>query len=235
MIGMKKPRICAVIVNNDLEAIKGAEQLVDLFEVRIDLIGDGWQELVKQLKKPWIACNRSAEEGGRWNGDEAGRIVELFNALELGADIVDIELGTRNLKQAVELIKKRAKCLLSFHELKGTPPLGKMEEVVQKQLEAGADICKVVTTAQRFEDNTAVLQLITKFPKIRVVSLAMGALGIVSRILCPLVGGDFTYASVEKGQESAPGQITARDLRKIYEMVAECQTELYREEQGFVG
>ena len=43
---MKKPRICAVMVNKDLEAIREVEPLVDLLEVRIDLIGSGWQELV---------------------------------------------------------------------------------------------------------------------------------------------------------------------------------------------
>ena len=58
---MKRPRICAVIVNNDPEAVKGIEPLVDLFEVRIDLIGDDWQELVGQLEKPWIGCNRRAD------------------------------------------------------------------------------------------------------------------------------------------------------------------------------
>jgi len=219
---MKKPRICAVIINKDLEAIRGIEQSIDLFEMRIDIIGDGWQELVKQLKKPWIACNRSAEEGGRWKGDEAGRIEELLKASELGADMVDIELRTGNLEQAMGLLKKRVKCLLSFHELKGTPSLDEMREIVQRQLETGADICKVVTTAQRFEDNLSVLKLITEFPETRVVSFAMGPLGIASRILCPLVGGDFTYASIEKGKESAPGQITAMGLRKIYEMVARC-------------
>ena len=57
---MKRPRICTVIVNNDLEALKEVKPLVDLFEVRIDLIGDGWQELAKQLNQPWIACNRKA-------------------------------------------------------------------------------------------------------------------------------------------------------------------------------
>lgn len=220
MVGMKKPRICAVIVNKDLEAIKGVEPLVDLFEVRIDLIGDGWQELAKQLKKPWIACSRSAGEGGKWRGDEARRMDELSKAVELGAGIVDIELGTRNLAEAMELLKKRAKCLLSVHELERTPSLDEMREVVQRQLEAGADICKVVTTAQTFEDNIAVLQLIGEFPEIKVVSLAMGPLGFVSRVLCPLVGGDFTYASIEKGGESAPGQITVEDLRQIYEMMA---------------
>jgi len=216
---MKRPRICAVIINNDLEAVKGVESLVELFEVRIDLIGDGWQELVKQLKKPWIACNRSAEEGGSWQGSESGRREELLKSIELGASIIDVELVTGNLTEIVQAIKERSKCLLSFHDLEGTPPLDRMREIVQKELEAGADICKLVTTARRFEDNLAVLQLISDFPRTRVVSFAMGPPGFASRILCPLVGGDFTYASIEAGKESASGQITARDLRKIYGMV----------------
>jgi len=216
---MKRPRICAVIVNNDLEAVNKVEPLVDLFEVRIDLIGDSWQELVKQFKKPWIACNRRADEGGKWGGDEAKRIEELLKAIELGADIIDLELRTGNLRQTMELIKKRAKCLLSFHELKGTPPLNSLRETVKRQLEAGADICKVVTTAQRLEDNLSILQLISEFPKTRIVAMAMGPLGFASRVLGPLVGGDFTYASIEPGQESASGQITVRELRKLYEMV----------------
>lgn len=217
---MKKPRICAVIVGRDLEAIKGIEQFADLFEVRIDLIGDGWQELAKQIKKPWIACNRCATEGGKWKGDEAGRIEELLKATELGAGIVDIELRTRNLGEIMKLLKKRAKCLLSFHELEKTPPIDEMREIVQRELEAGADICKMVTTAQGFEDNRTVLQLIREFPKTKMVSLAMGPLGFVSRLLCPLVGGYFTYASIEKGRESAAGQITVKGLRQIYEMMA---------------
>ena len=217
---MKRPRICAVIVSDDLAAVREVESLVELFEVRIDLIGDSWQELVKQIKKPWIACNRSADEGGSWRGSESRRREELLKAIELGASIIDVELVTGNLKEIVQAIKKRSKCLLSFHDLEGTPPLDRMREIVQKELEADADICKVVTTARRFEDNLAVLQLISDFPKTRVISFAMGPLGYTSRILCPLVGGDFTYASIEAGRESASGQITARDLRKIYGMVA---------------
>ncbi len=216
---MKRPRICAVIVDNDLEAVKRAEPLVDLFEVRMDLIGDGWREMVEQLRKPWIACNRSAEEGGSWRGSESKRRDALLKAVELGADIIDIELVTGNLKEIVPLIKKKAKCLLSFHDLKGTPPLDRMREIVQRELETGADICKVIATARRFEDNLTVLQLISEFSGIKIVSFAMGDLGLVSRVLCPLIGGDFTYASIEKGKESAAGQVTVKDLRKLYEMV----------------
>ena len=216
---MRKPRICATITNNDPKPVKEAEPLVDLFEVRIDLIGDDWQKVVRQFEKPWIACNRSADEGGKWEGNEARRIEKLLQAIELGAEIIDVELATKNLNNITQVIKRKAKCLLSFHDFEKTPPFDTMKQMVNRQLKAGADICKVVTTAQNFDDNLSVLRLISEFPQAKLVSFAMGPLGTTSRVLCPLVGGDFTYASIEKGKESAPGQITVAELAKIYEMI----------------
>ena len=216
---MTRPKICASIVNSDLEAIKRVESLVDLYEVRIDLIGPVWKEFTGHLSKPWIACNRKRDEGGIWRGSEEERLTELLRALEPGAEIIDIELRTENLSDVVMQIKEKAKCLISYHDTEKTPSIDMMKELVQKQLAAGADICKVVTTAQKFEDNVSTLQLIREFPEERIISFAMGPLGSVSRLLCPLVGGEFIYASIEPGGEAASGQITAGDLRKIYEMV----------------
>jgi len=218
---MGKPRLCATITSNNPRAIKEIEPLVDLFEVRIDLIGDDWQEIIGHLGKPWIACNRSAAEGGKWEGNEARRIERLLQATELGAEIIDIELRTKNLKKIVELIKRRAKCLLSFHDLEKTPPFDTMKQIIQEQSKAGADICKIVTTARSFEDNLSALQLIPEFPNLKLVVFTMGPLGIVSRLLCPLAGGDFTYASVARGEESAPGQITVKELTRLYGMLTE--------------
>ncbi len=218
---MKTPRICASITNTDLKAVRRVESRVDLFEVRIDLIGDDWQEVARQITKPWIACNRSAAEGGLWQENEARRIERLLQAIDLGAEMVDIELRTKNLANIVKLIRRRKKCLLSYHNLEKTPSFDAMKQIVQQQIKAGADICKVVTTARSFEDNTSVLRLIPEFPEAGVVAFAMGPLGTTSRVLCPLVGGDFTYASLAEGKESAPGQITVNELRAIYDMVAE--------------
>ena len=215
-----KPRICIAITDKNITAIKEVEPFVELFEVRIDLIGEEWRDLAKELKKPWIACVRSQDEGGNWRGNDTEKIEELTNAVELGAEIVDIELRTHNLKGALPPIKKRATCILSLHELEKTPPLDELKEIVQRQLEAGADICKVVTTAQSFSDNLTTLQLITEYPRIKIVSFAMGPLGITSRILCPLVGGYLTYASLKEGKESAPGQVTVSQLTNIYRMMA---------------
>ncbi|HLB27947.1 MAG TPA: type I 3-dehydroquinate dehydratase [Dehalococcoidales bacterium] len=218
---MAKPRICAVIVNTDLDAVKEVEPIADLFEVRLDIIGEGWQELVKKLKKPWIATNRTTDEGGQWRGTEARRIEALLQAIELGAAMVDIEFKTKNLENIVPLVKKRVKCILSYHNLEKTPPFEDLKGIAQKQLNAGADICKVVTTAREFDDNLSVLRLVSEFSKHKIVSFAMGQAGQLSRLLSPLAGADFTYASIERGKESAPGQITVKELTEIYGMMKE--------------
>jgi 3-dehydroquinate dehydratase-1 len=218
---MKQPRICAAITTADLKAVRQVESLVDLFEVRIDLIGDDWQKVIKGLSKPWIACNRSAHEGGQWQGNEARRVERLLQAVEMGATVVDIELKTKNLANIVKLIKRSAGCLLSYHDLEKTPNFDTMRQLIQQQIEAGADICKVVTTARNFGDNLSVLQLIPAFPDKRVVAFAMGTAGVASRIFCPLVGGDFTYASLAEGKESAPGQVTVEQMKNIYKMINE--------------
>ena len=210
------PRICATIVNSDLAALDNVEPLVDLFEVRIDLIGKDWRKVAARLKKPWIACNRRAEEGGKWRGKETPRIKELRRAVELGASIIDVELATPGVEAIVHDIKGRAECLVSYHNLKDTPTLDRLRQIVINQLAAGADICKIVTTARSFKDNLAVLQLISVFPETKMVAFAMGSAGQISRVLCPLVGGYFAYASVKEGRESAKGQMTASDLREIY-------------------
>ena len=222
---MSRPRICAVIIASDLAAIRQVEPWVDLLELRIDYVGDVWPTLAKQLTRPWIACNRSINEGGLWEHSEEARIEELLKAVELGASMVDIELGTTKLAQALPLIKGRASCLVSFHDFQGTPSLDALKQIVQRQLDAGADICKVVTTANSPDDNLTVLQLIAQFSEVRLVSLAMGNLGLTSRILCPLAGGDFTYASIERNKESAPGQMTVGELVQIYQMVGAWQIE----------
>jgi len=214
-----KWRICAAIVDNDPAAVKRVGPMVDFLELRIDLIGSGWRELAVGLEKPWIACNRRIEEDGRWQGSESARIDELFGALDLGAAIVDIELATPGVESVVGEVRSRAECLVSYHNLKGTPSLDEMKGIVEKQLAAGADICKVVTTARNIHDNITILQLISCFPGSKIIAFAMGAAGYISRVLSPLAGGYLTYASIEEGLESAPGQLSAKSLGEIYKIL----------------
>jgi 3-dehydroquinate dehydratase type I len=121
--------------------------------------------------------------------------------------------------EVVKAAQGRAECLLSYHNLETTPPWDELKAVVARQLAAGADICKVVTTARTLEDGLTVLRLIGEFPQARVVAFTMGKAGRLSRVLCPLAGGYFTFAALAAGKESAAGQLTAGELRAIYDMI----------------
>jgi 3-dehydroquinate dehydratase type I len=216
---MDKPRICAVITTQDMDSVRKVEPLADLFEVRIDMIGQGWQDVARAIKKPWIATNRLKAEGGLWEGSEEARQSELLKALNLGASIVDIELAAPDLDEIVPAIKKKAGCLISHHDTRRTPPLAELRRIIEAELVAGADTCKVVTTARSFDDNINVMGMINEFRPTDVVAFAMGPRGQMSRILCPLCGGAFTYAAASEDAESAAGQLSVSQLRRIYELM----------------
>ena len=130
-----------------------------------------------------------------------------------------MEDGSEATRDIEERIEEIAPELVEIAESPEELMNDEMEEIVKEQLAAGADICKVVTTARKLKDNIAVLQLITDFPEVKIVSFAMGAAGRISRILCTLAGGYFTYASIKKGRESADGQTTAAELRGFYRIL----------------
>jgi 3-dehydroquinate dehydratase I len=215
----KQPRICAVVTRPDLKAAQAVAEMVELYEVRLDIIGAPWQRLVKGLPKPWIATNRLPAEGGLCTTGEVERQEELMKAVELGAWAVDIELSTPNPTHLLESIHKTALRIISYHNLTDTPTTDTLRRIVGEELALGADICKVVTTARGFADNLALLRLQSDFAEARLVAFAMGADGETSRVLSPLMGGEFAYAALAKGQESAPGQPTVAELTDLYRLM----------------
>jgi len=217
---MDKPKICAVVINDDTEAARRAEILVDMLELRMDLVGGGWPEMAKHLHKPWIATMRDRAHRGKFSGSEQERVDELMRAVKLGAYAIDIELDCPALGDLVKGIKNRARCLVSYHNWDSTPSLEQLSGTVHLQLAAGADICKVVTMANSVYDNLEVLKLPGLFPWVDIISFAMGPVGALSRVLSPLAGGYLTYASMDESGGSAPGQMSIEALHKIYRMIS---------------
>jgi 3-dehydroquinate dehydratase type I len=103
--------------------------------------------------------------------------------------------------------------------MRRTPPDSELHRIIENELAQGADICKLVTTARSFEDNTRILGVIRDFRPTNVIAFAMGQRGQASRILSPLFGSSFTYASVSESGKSAPGQITLSQMRNILGMI----------------
>jgi len=199
---------------------KAESEGADLIEVRLDYLKSigGLEEIVGCASVPLIATNRQYEQGGHRMQDEEDRIHNLVEAAERGFQYADIELRTRNLTDVISRLRNLdVKPIVSFHELTCTPNRPEMKRIVEGEMKAGAEICKVVTTANCIEDNVSCLLLLSEMRRVaKIVCFAMGERGLISRALSPLFGGYFTYASIGKGVETAPGQIAISELKQLY-------------------
>ncbi len=219
-------RICVSVlpktVAEALELVEKAEDRgADLIEVRLDGLKEHHKlcDIAGCSKAPLIATNRSVKCHGNFQGSEVERKQTLLNAAKNGFEYVDVELSTSNLKGIVhDLHETSVKSIVSFHDFSQTPSLPQMEDVLTKEMANGADVCKVVTTANSVDDNLTVLNFVSKACKsVKTVCFSMGQLGKVSRLMSPLFGGFFTFASLEKGEETASGQLTIEEMRVAYE------------------
>jgi 3-dehydroquinate dehydratase type I len=96
--------------------------------------------------------------------------------------------------------------------------LPKLQEVLKKEIVSGAEVCKIITTANRVEDNITTLNFVSKASKnAKIVCFSMGELGKPSRLLSPLFGAFFTIASLQRGKETAKGQLTFQEMRRLYQ------------------
>jgi len=208
--------ICIPVISRDMVSaikdIKKANKIADIIELRIDFVSDlDLKKLIDAAEKPIIVTNRRKSENGNFKGTEGERLSLLKKAIELGADYVDIEINA-DYKQIIKN-KKKSKIIVSYHNFKETPT--NLDEVYNNLISAKADIIKIATKANKLSDNLKILELIKKSDK-PIITICMGELGEISRILAPLYGSFLTFASLEKGKESAQGQIPAETLRNIY-------------------
>jgi 3-dehydroquinate dehydratase type I len=222
-------KVCIPVVETGLEkaltAIRKSTPLADLIELRVDYMRNpDLPQLLKGRRKPFIVTNRRREEGGRFQGDEGARVRILEEAVGLDVDYVDIEMGSeraliRDLMIHKRTRKKGTKIILSFHDVHSTPPRRDLEERCNQMSRLKADVVKIVTFAQSWEDNLNVLALIpyAKERGQKITAFCMGEKGRMSRVMAPLLGAVWTYASLSADRVSAPGQITVREMRRIWE------------------
>ncbi|HOX44201.1 MAG TPA: type I 3-dehydroquinate dehydratase [Myxococcota bacterium] len=155
----------------------------------------------------------------RPGGAASGRRAELLEAaLAGGAAFLDLELETPPSERAPLVALARGlgrKLIVSSHDHAGTPPAAELARRREACFEAGADVAKLACLVRAPLDNLRLLALLDD-PR-PVVVAGMGPLGRVSRVLAPLLGAPFTYASAAPGQETAPGQLDHRALRRLLE------------------
>ena len=191
----------------------------DFIEIRLDRLKDclenrGLADLVAYGKTPKIATDKASRS-------ETEHRQLLIGVAKSGFEYVDIELSTPQLEDLVKELKALgAKPIVSFHKLDGSLSVPELNNVLEREISSGAEVCKIVTTAKQMKDNLTTLNFTsTASTKAKVVCFCIGELGKVSRLLSPIFGGFFTFASLEHGSETASGQFTIQEMRAAYKLL----------------
>ena len=218
-------KICVSIppktVSEALDLIQKAEgQRADFIEVRLDGLNKHTQlaDIANCSNTPLIATNRSTKGQGEFSGSEAQRKKILLEAAEKGFDYVDVELSTPKLKEIINnFCQIGVKLVISYHDFDETPSASQLNEILKRQVESGADVCKIVTVAKIVEDNLTILDFVIKACKTaRIVCFSMGEPGKLSRLMSPVFGGFFTIAALMSNKKTASGQLTIQEMRIAY-------------------
>jgi 3-dehydroquinate dehydratase/shikimate dehydrogenase len=215
-----KTRICVAIqaetTDQTIKDLLDTEQ-ADLIELRLDYRKEtlNLERIRFSTVKPLIATNRRKDQGGKAEESEKERLKLLYNAVDAGFDFIDISSVSENLTETVSsLQKKGAKVIVSFHNFEHPLSTEELEEKHLEIAETGCDVIKIIGWTNTHKDNLPYLEYNKKHPGN--VSFGMGQTGTTSRILAPLSGSFYTYASLETGKELAPGQIPLNQLKEIY-------------------
>lgn len=228
--------VCARDTNEFIKKIKRASELADIIELRFDCLKDRanvdilatLQKIQKELKKTYLCTFRPKEQGGKarltykerknfWNSE----INLLETWIDLEVDIIsDFQCG------------RFSKIICSHHDFSNVPK--KLDEIYGKLSETESDIIKIAFNVNDIIDSFELWRLLeeAKPENKKIIPIAMGEAGKWTRILGLAYGSPITYASLETGNETAPGQISANDLANIYRVKElNRQTEIY----GIIG
>src|SRR5271168_4016017 len=227
LLPLRLPRVCVAVTATDAsQMVEKAEALVrdnPFLELRLDYISKPATALprIKHFVETHagtvvIATCRRVASGGKFRGSIASQLEILSKASAAGCQLVDVELQTAQKCKPAQLqkLRSRSALILSFHDFRATK---KLDETLEKMRVFPADFYKVVSTAATLSDNIAMIQFLGReADNHSLVGLCMGEQGIISRVLGVRAGSVFTFAAVSAGEETAPGQATAQELRSVY-------------------
>lgn len=214
-----RPAIVAAGGEGDLDALLAAND-ADVVELRADLFDDptpdGVVDALRRLRtapRPTLLTVRSGEEGGR--AMPAALRADIYRAGVTHADAVDVEIASVDLVAEIVPLARAADALvvLSAHDFDGTPAADALDAVVERAFALGADVAKIATVTHALADVQTLLRVTLAARERGVVTLGMGPLGPLSRVVLPAAGSLLTFAAADR--PTAPGQLPLAELATL--------------------
>jgi 3-dehydroquinate dehydratase/shikimate dehydrogenase len=190
--------------------------LADLFEIRGDLVLDlDLLAILRSKTRPLVFSCRRRRDGGRWEDTEPRRRFVLLEAVKRGFDYVDVEHQSEFLDVMME--KSGKGLIVSFHDLEATP--ADLDGLYRAMCRKGADFVKIAVTPRSFGDVARLIGLASRINSEtgpRLIPIALGPTGLLTRILAGRWGAPLTYACTAEGAEAGPGQIPVGHMVDLY-------------------
>ena len=195
------PLLCATLTASrtaDLCAQRDRVDGADLVEMRLDAVVDpDVRAALADRRLPTLVTCRPRDQGGMFRGSEEERRTLLGEAIDAGADFVDLEWH-RGFEDWIRRRGGRG-IVLSHHDFSGVP--SDLEAIVSAMAATGAEIVKVAVLVSRLADCVRLAEIGRRYPDRRLVLIGMGEAGVVTRVCPARFGSCWTYA----GAAVAPG------------------------------
>lgn len=236
-LGSGKPCVCVPVMGKSKKEIIEemrvlSESEADMIEWRVDAFSDyknynAVREILQEAapylqKKIFLYTFRTKAQGGFGvvTGEELEDIHDL--AAEAGCvDLLDLEYFEEAypILKIRELQEKGVKVVASHHDFVETPQREVMKMLLENMCAGNADLVKLAVMPQSQEDVLRLLSVTHEFyrenPDTPIISMAMGSLGVISRLCGETFGSCVTFAANK--ESSAPGQL---QMQKVSEIVA---------------
>ncbi|HMF55271.1 MAG TPA: shikimate dehydrogenase [Pyrinomonadaceae bacterium] len=224
--------VCEQRASDLVAAVARACEIADVVELRLDCLGgselvkalDGLNQLLNARPCPVILTMRPAEQGGFHELDNFNRIVfwdEHFLFNKPDADFADIELDLvlffrEREGEGWQGLLNWNRVICSYHNFGGLPD--DLDEIYETMRATPARILKIAVQARDALDCLPVFRLLERGARDgrEIIAVAMGQAGLATRILGPSRGSFLSFASSDSAHSTAPGQVTAEELREIY-------------------
>lgn len=201
----------------DIKKVNKSE--ANIMELRLDFVKDlnleHFKEILEATKIPTIVTIRLKAEGGHWDGTDKDRLPYFDSAIKSSIEYLDVEYDSLSREEVAKMPRKETQLIFSYHDLKGTPQISEIHQMYANMHQNGADIAKIVTTAQSTADNWAIYQVLSSVKPDTLIAIAMRDPGAPTRVSGPSLGSYLTFATIPGLKNSAPGQLTIKDLKKL--------------------